>query len=87
MRLSILMAYGKTICMISYLVSLETREINYLFNTNKYHKVEDTPRHIPVEIHLSTVFYKCMVFFKAFDKFSRHLEKGFQVQIFLPTSW
>ena len=73
------MAYGKTIYMITYLVSLETRQINYSFNTNKYHKAEDTPRHIPVEIHLPTVAYKCMVCFKAFDKFSRHLEKVFHV--------
>ena len=41
---------------------METREINYLFNTNEYHKGGDTPRHIPVEIHLSTVFYKCIMF-------------------------
>ena len=54
------MTYGKTIYMIACLVSLETREINYLFNTNnKYHKGEVTPRHIPVKIHLSTVF-SCM---------------------------
>ena len=54
------MTYGKTIYMIAYLVSLETREISYLINTNnKYHKGEDTPRHIPVKVHLSTVF-SCM---------------------------
>ena len=86
MSLSDLMTYGKTIYMITYLVSLETREISYLFNTNKYRKGEDTPRHIPVEIHLSTVFYKCIIVcFQTFDKFSKHLEKVFHVQIFLPT--
>ena len=37
------------------------REISYLFNINKYYKGEDTPRHIPVEIRLSTVFYKCII--------------------------
>ena len=40
--------------MITYLVSLETREISYLFDMNKYHIGEDTPRHISVEIHLNT---------------------------------
>ena len=79
------MTYGETIYMITYLVSLETREIGYLFNTSEYRKGEDTLRHIPVEIHLSTVFYKCIVCFQAFDKFLRHLEKVFHVQIFLPT--
>ena len=85
MSLSVLMTYGKTIYMITYLVSLETREISYLFNANKYHKGEDTPRLIPVEINLATVFYKRIVCFQAFDKFSRHLKKVFHVQIFLPT--
>ena len=80
------MTYGKTIYMITYLVSLETREITHLFNTNKYHKAEDTPRHIPVEILLSTVFYKCIVCFQTFDKFSENLGKVFFVQIFL-LSW
>ena len=83
MSLSVSMEYGKTVYMITYLVSLETREMNYLINTNKYHKSEDTPRHIPVEIHLSPVFYTCMVCFQAFDKFSRYLEKVFHVQILL----
>ena len=40
MSLSVLMTYGKIIYMITYLVSLETREISHLFNTNKYHKGE-----------------------------------------------
>ena len=55
---------------------METREINYFSNTKKYHKGEDTPRHIPVEIHLPTVFNKRIICFQAFDKFSRHLEKS-----------
>ena len=71
--------------MITYLVSLETKEISYLSNTNKYHKGEDTVRHIPVEIHLLTVFYKCIVCFQALDKFSKHLEIVFHVRKFLPT--
>ena len=79
------MTWGKTIYMITYLVSLETREKRYLFNTNKYRKGEDTPRHISVKTHLSTVFYKCIVCFQVFNKFSRHLQKGIHVQIFLPT--
>ena len=78
------MTCGKIIYMITYLVSLETREISYLFNTNKYHKGGDTPRLIPVEINLAIVFYKRIVCFQAFDKFSRHLKKVFHVQIFLP---
>ena len=78
------MTYGKIIYMITYLVSSETREISYLFNTNKYHKGEGTPRLIPVEINLATVFYKCIVCFQAFNKFSRHLEKVFHIQISLP---
>ena len=80
------MAYGKIIYMITYLVSLETRKISYLFNTNKYHKDDDTPRLIPVKINLATVFYKLVVCLQTFAKFSRHLEKVFHVQIFLP-SW
>ena len=55
MSLSVLMTCGRIIYVITYLVFLETREISYLFNTNKYHKDEDTPRHISVEIHLPTV--------------------------------
>ena len=66
------------------LVSLKTKEISYLFNINKYHKCEDTPRQT-VEIHLSTVFYKCIVCFGAFERFSRHLKKEFHVQKFLAT--
>ena len=58
--------------MITYLVSLEKIEISYLLNTNKFHKDEDTPRHVSVEIHLLTVFYKCAVCFQAFNKFTRH---------------
>ena len=50
------MTCGKTIFMITYLVSLEMREISYLFNINKYHTGEDTPRYISVEIHLPTIF-------------------------------
>ena len=85
MSLSVLMTYGKTIYMITYLVSLES-EISYLFNTNKYQNGEDTPMHIPVEIHMSTVLCKCIIVcFPTFDKFSKHLEKVFHVQIFLPT--
>ena len=62
------------------------REISYLFNTNKYQKGEDTPRHIPVEIRLPRVFYKCIIIcFQTFDKFSKRLEKVFHIQIFLPT--
>ena len=34
MNLSVLMQYDKTIYMITYLVSLEMREISYLFNIN-----------------------------------------------------
>ena len=83
MSLSVLMTYGIIIYMITYLVSLETREISYLFNANKYHKGEDTPRLIPVEINLATVFYKRIVCFQAFDKFSRHLGKVFQPERFL----
>ena len=37
------MTYGKTLYMITYLVSLETRKISDLFNANKYHKLEDKP--------------------------------------------
>ena len=84
MSLSFLMTCGKTIYMITYLVSLGTREISYLFNTSKYRKGEDTPRHISVKMHMSTVFYKCIVCFQVFDRFSRHLQKVFHVQIFLP---
>ena len=48
--------------MITYLVSLESSETSYLFNVNKYHKGEDTPRHISVETHLLGIFYKyCML--------------------------
>ena len=79
------MTYNKTIYMITYVVSLETREISYLFNVNKYHKCEDAPRHTSVEINLSTVFYKCIVCFQAFERFSRHLKKVFHVQKFLAT--
>ena len=85
MSLSLLMTYGRIIYMITYLVSLETNEISYSFNINKYHKDEGTPRLISVEINLVTVFYKCIVCVQAFDKFSRHLEKVVHVQIFLPT--
>ena len=86
MSLSVLMTYGKTFYMITYLVFFGKREISYLFNTNKYHKGEDTLRDIPVEIHLSPVFYKCIIIcFQTFDKFSKHLEKVFHVQIFSPT--
>ena len=42
--------------MITYLVSLETREVSYLFNINKYYKGQDIPKHISVEIHFSAVF-------------------------------
>ena len=77
------MTYGKIIYMIAYLVSLEAREISYLFNTNnKYHKGEDTPRHI-LSKYICRQF--SVVCFQVFDKFSRHLEKLFQVQTFLPT--
>ena len=79
------MSYDKTIYMITYLVPLETREISYLFDINKYCKDKDTPTHISVKMHLSTVFYKCIAYFKAFERFSRHLEKVFHVQIFLTT--
>ena len=68
-----------------YLVSLETSETSYLLNVNKYHKGEDTHRHISVEIHLLKIFYKYIVCFQTFDRFSKHLEKAFHVQIFLPT--
>ena len=51
MSLLVLVTHGKSIYMVAYLVSLETREISSLFNTNKYHKGKDTPRHISVEIH------------------------------------
>ena len=61
--------------MITYLLSLERREVSYLSKINKYHTGQDAPRHISVEIHLSTVFYKCIICFQAFDRFSRHLEK------------
>ena len=57
----------------------------YLESQSNIYKGEDTPRHISVEIHLSTVFYRCIVYFQAFDIFSRHLKKVFHVQIFLPT--
>ena len=66
------MTYGKTIYMITYLVSLEMREISYLFNTNKYHKGKDTPRHIPIKIYLSTVF-SCM--FSGFRQIFKTPEK------------
>ena len=56
MNLSVLMTHNKITNMITYLVSLETREISYLFNINKYYKGEDIPRHISIEIHFSTVF-------------------------------
>ena len=49
------MTYGRIIYMITYLVSLETNEISYSFNINKYHKDEGTPRLIPVEINLYCV--------------------------------
>ena len=79
------MTYDKTVYMITYLVFLETREISYLFNISKYHKWKDTARHTHVEIHLSAVFYKCIVCSKAFERFSRHLKKVFHVQNFLAT--
>ena len=79
------MTYDKTIYMIMFLISLKRIEISYSFNINKFHGREDTPRHISVKIHLSTVFYKSTVCFKAFAKFPRHLEKVFHAQIFLPT--
>ena len=85
MIFSVLMTYDKTVCMTTFLVFLETREISYLFNINKYHKCEDTARHTHVKIHLSTVFYKCIVCFQAFERFSRHLKKVFYVQKFLAT--
>ena len=56
MNLSVIITYDKTIYRTTHLVSLETREISYLFNINKYHKGEDTPRHTSVEIHLPTIF-------------------------------
>ena len=52
---------------------------------NKYHKCEDTLTHTSAEIHLSKVFYKCIVCFQAFKRFSRHLKKVFHVQKFLAT--
>ena len=58
------MPYNKTIYMITYLVSLEKREISYLLNTNKFHKDEDTPRHVSVEIYLLTVFYSVLYVFR-----------------------
>ena len=75
------MTYDKTIYVITYLASLGTREITYLFNINKDHKGKETPRHISVKIHLWTVFYKCIVCFFTFNRFSRLLEKVFHVQI------
>ena len=79
------MTYDKTVYMITYLVFLDTREISYLFNITKYHKCEDTARHTHVKMHLSTVFYKCIVCFQVFERFLRHLEKEFYVQKFLAT--
>ena len=79
------MKYDKTIYMTTYLDFLETRETSYLFNINKYHKCKGTARHTHVKIHLSTVFYKCIVCFQAFERFSRHLKKVFYVQKFLAT--
>ena len=64
------MTYGKAIYMITYLASLKRIEISYLFDINKYHYGEDTLRPISVEIHLSTAFYKCIVYFQVFDGFS-----------------
>ena len=63
------MTYDKTIYMITYLDFLETRDTSYLFNINKYHKCEDTASYTHVEIHLSAVFYKCIVCFHAFERF------------------
>ena len=42
---------------------LRTREINYLFNINKWPKDENTPNCISVEIHLPMIFGKvsCML--------------------------
>ena len=56
------MIYKKITNMITYLVSLETREISYLFNMNKYYKGEDTPRHISVEIQQSQQFSKSVFY-------------------------
>ena len=79
------MTHDKTVYMITYLVFLEMRAISYLFNINKYHKCEDTAKHNHVKIHLSTVLYKRIVCFQAFERFSRHLKKVFYVQKFLAT--
>ena len=83
MSLSVLMIYDKTIYMTTYLVSLETRAIGYLFSINRYYKCEDTPNFCRNTFLNSFLKVYCML--SAFDRFSRHLKKLFQVQIFLPT--
>ena len=62
MNLSVLMTYNKITNVITYLVSLETREVSYLFNMNKHYKDEDTPRHISVEIQQSQQFSKSVFY-------------------------
>ena len=53
MNLSVLMHYDKTMYMITYLVSLEMREISYLFNIN----IIKAKIHLDLfQIHLPTIF-------------------------------
>ena len=56
-----------------------------MFDLTNVTEDEDIPRYIFVETHLWIFFYKCIVYFQVFERFSRYLKKVFHVQIFLPT--